>query len=52
MIKEIKVVNKGMQTIEEKLEVLRLKINEIVYWVNDIEKKLKGGFKNGNKEKI
>ncbi len=41
MIKEIEIINERTQTIQEKLEVLRLKINEVVYWANDIEKKFK-----------
>jgi len=28
------------QTIEEKLEILRLKINEIVKWINEMNYKL------------
>ena len=35
-IKPVEKINDGrIQTFEEKLEVLRLKLNEIVEWINE-----------------
>lgn len=39
MIKEIEIIEGESQIVEQKLEVIRLKVNEVIKYLNELENK-------------